>query len=958
MEIAMAKAKGNSRKVLLVGWDAADWRVITPLIQEEKMPTLSWMLNNGVSGNLATLFPSLSPTLWTSIATGFRPYRHGILDFTEPDPLGKGIRPVTTLSRKVKAIWNILTQEGYRTNVLGWWPSNPAEPINGVMVSNLFQQARGNIDQPWPMAPGTVHPPELAETLAEFRVHPQEMHGEEMLALIPDAEKIVQEKDRRLFSCAKIIAEAAGVHAAATYLMDETDWDLTAVYYDAIDHFCHGFMKFHPPKLDGVKDEDFEMYKGVVNAGYQYHDLMLRVLLSKADPDTTVILISDHGFHPDHRRPKRIPREPAGPAHEHRNYGIFVAVGPNLKKGAEVHGVSIIDVTPTVLTLFDLPVGADMDGRALLDIYEKPPLVQSIPSWEDVPGEAGQHPPNAKLDPMDAQEALRQLEELGYIDPQEEDPMVGIEKTKRESRYNEARSLIDAMQHEQAIPILEGLYREYPVEHRFGIRLAFCYMTLGRTEDLRRVVDAVVDNRGRQMKAARKALRALREKMEATGKEGKEAFESLSETEQRELVFFRNEIRDRPFGLLYLQGAALFSEGALDEALDHLNKAVREKEIQPDLHTLIGMVHLAREAWSQAEEHFRAALVQEPLSPNALTGLCRALLKQRRNFEAAAEAQNALQLRYFFPQAHYYYAVALHRVGRVGHAVDELKVAVEQQPDFPEAHRRLAYIYKNRLKRPRLAERHQRLAKASRSQRQHRRARRAAEIDDWHRLTEEEARPELPPQMRPQPKPPGAGEGVDGKREPLPLNSKEWITVVSGLPRSGTSLMMQMLKAGGLELMTDGEREQDEDNPRGYFELEKVKQLGKENDWLDEAKGMGLKIVAPLLPFLKPGLPYRVIFMQRDPDELLASQWTMLDRAGKEGAKLDPEKLKQVYQRYIQDALRVLQVRQVPTLLIPYRGCVEHTEEAVKRINGFFGNTLDAEAMAGVVEPALYRNRA
>jgi predicted AlkP superfamily phosphohydrolase/phosphomutase/tetratricopeptide (TPR) repeat protein len=950
----MVKAKGNSKKVLLVGWDAADWRVITPLIQEGKMPTLAWMLNHGVSGNLATLFPSLSPTLWTSISTGFRPFKHGILDFTEPDPLGKGIRPVTTLSRKVKAFWNILTQEGYRTNVVGWWPSNPAEPINGVMVSNLYQQSKGNIDQPWPMAPGTVHPPELAETLAEFRMHPQEMHGDEMLPFIPNADKIDQEKDRRLFSCAKIVAEATGIHAAATYLMDETEWDMMAVYYDAIDHFCHGFMKYHPPKLEGVNEDDFEMFKHVVNAGYQYHDLMLRVLLSKVDPDTTVILISDHGFHPDHRRPRRIPREPAGPAHEHRNYGIFVAVGPNIKKGAEAHGASIIDVTPTVLTLFGLPVGADMDGRPLIDIFAKPPLVESIPSWENVPGAAGQHPPNAKLDPADAREALRQLEELGYIDPQEEDPMVGIEKTRRESRYNEARSLIDAMRHEEAIPILEELYREHPKEHRFGIRLAFCYMALGRTRDLRRVVDAVVDNRKRQMRAARKALKALREKMEASGKQGKEAFDTLEDMEQREVLFFRREIRDRPFGLYYLQGAALFSEGALDDALEHLNKAVREEEVQPDLHTLIGMVQLAREDWAKAEDHFRSALSQEPLSPNASTGLCRALLKQRRNFEAAAEALSAVQLRHVFPEAHFYYAVALHRLGRVGHAVEELKTAIEQQPDFPEAHQRLAYIYKNRLKRPRLAQRHQRLAKASRSQRRFRKEARQAEIEDWHRLTEEEARPELPPQMRPPPKP----SGVHGKPgEHPPMDSREWITIVSGLPRSGTSLMMQMLQAGGLELMTDGEREGDEDNPRGYFELEKVKQLGKDNAWLDEAKGKGLKIVAPLLPFLKPGLPYRVIFMQRDPEELLASQRKMLDRAGKEGANLDPEKLKLVYQRHAQDALRVLQMRQVPTLLIPYRGCIENPEEAAKRINALFGYTLDADAMMNVIDPTLYRNR-
>src|SRR6476660_367368 len=113
------------KKVLLIGWDAADWEMIDPLLQSGQMPALAHLLNCGVRGNLATIQPVLSPMLWTSIATGKRADKHGICGFTEPLPDGSGVRPITVLSRKTKAVWNMLTQTGRRSLVVGWWPSHP-----------------------------------------------------------------------------------------------------------------------------------------------------------------------------------------------------------------------------------------------------------------------------------------------------------------------------------------------------------------------------------------------------------------------------------------------------------------------------------------------------------------------------------------------------------------------------------------------------------------------------------------------------------------------------------------------------------------------------------------------------------------------------------------------------------------------------------------------------------------
>ena len=128
-------------KVLLIGWDGADWEHIQPLLDEGLMPRLAGMIANGVMGNIATLYPILSPMLWNSVATGKPADEHGILGFTEPDVSHGGARPFASTSRKVKALWNILSQNGLRSNVVNWWASHPAEPIQGAVVSNSFARS-------------------------------------------------------------------------------------------------------------------------------------------------------------------------------------------------------------------------------------------------------------------------------------------------------------------------------------------------------------------------------------------------------------------------------------------------------------------------------------------------------------------------------------------------------------------------------------------------------------------------------------------------------------------------------------------------------------------------------------------------------------------------------------------------------------------------------------------------
>jgi predicted AlkP superfamily phosphohydrolase/phosphomutase len=482
----------SRRRVLLIGWDGADWKVITPLIEAGKMPNIERLINRGVMGDISTLEPVLSPTLWTSIATGKRPYKHGILGFIEPTPNGLGVQPVSILSRRTRALWNMMTLEGLTSNVVGWWPSHPAEPINGVIVSNHYQRSVGMLDQPWPMRPGTVHPERLAGPLSKLRLHPQELLPEQLLAFVPEAAKIDQEKDRRLHNLAKTIAECASIQSAATALMQLEPWDFMGVYYDSIDHFSHGFMHYHPPRLPHVPEADFEMYRQVIEGAYRLHDMMLGVLLDLAGEDVTVMLISDHGFHPDKLRPVNIPTEPAGPAIQHRTHGIFVLAGPGIKQDERIYGASVLDITPTMLALYDLPVGADMDGKALVSVFEQPPTLRTIPSWDDVEGVDGRHPPETAFDPVEAGEELRQLAALGYIDTPDSDGAKAAADAEVELRYNLARAYAHGLRYLDAITELQELRGLRPEDERFGLQLVSCLNALGRQPEARAVLDETI----------------------------------------------------------------------------------------------------------------------------------------------------------------------------------------------------------------------------------------------------------------------------------------------------------------------------------------------------------------------------------------------------------------------------------------------------------------------------------
>ena len=184
------------------------------------------------------------------------------------------------------------------------------------------------------------------------------------------------------------------------------------------------------------------------------------------------------------------------------------------------------------------------------------------------------------------------------------------------------------------------------------------------------------------------------------------------------------------------------------------------------------------------------------------------------------------------------------------------------------------------------------------------------------------------------------------------------ITIVSGLPRSGTSLMMQMLAAGGMPVLADGVRKADSDNPMGYYELERVKSLKEDSSWLREADGKVFKMIYLLLYDLPANGTYRVVFMERHIDEVIASQKIMLQRRGQPGGGLSDTELKSAFVRHLDRVKQWLAGRpNFSVLYVNYNQLVTNPESVVFDLVRFLGPGLDARRMAAAVDPALYRQR-
>jgi predicted AlkP superfamily phosphohydrolase/phosphomutase/tetratricopeptide (TPR) repeat protein len=1003
-------------KVLLIGWDAADWKIINPLMDSGKMPALERLVNNGVIANLSTLDPPISPMLWTSIATGKTADKHGILGFVEPDTKTGGLRPVNVTSRKVKAIWNILHNQGKKCNVVGWWPSHPAEPINGVMVSNFFhkgtltQKAEEHTPNNTPLTPlkrgisqegnnlekhspdntpltplkrgiseegnkkeedasgsymeGMIYPPEFIKEVFDLRVHPSEITQAHILPFVPDAAKIDQSKDPHIFTIAKIIAEAASTQAITTYLLENTEWDFTAVYFDSIDHFCHAFMKYYPPKMEGIPDRLYELYKNVVSSAYIFHDMMLERLIELAGKDTTIMLVSDHGFRIDRLRPRILPDFSAAPIFEHSPFGIFCASGENIKKDERIYGATLLDIVPTLLTIFGLPAGRDMDGKVLTSIFEEVHSPQStvhrngtpayIDSWENKEGNFGTHPSHLQENAFESAEALRQLVELGYIEEPAKDKKKAVEHVMNESRYNLSRVFLSNRKYQQAAEVLEELNNKDTNDIRYNLDLATCYLNLNNYEKAGEIINnlrTIQKSPQSTVHSQNFTAETLRHKESQKSKKhtpnntpltplkrGISQEGNKQTTDNEERITIKN-LRFLP-NIDLLEGMLLIKQNNLKKGLQLLKAAEKSNPRLPNIHLEIGKVYLQLDRYAEAGKTFTKAINIDDSQAGAYHGLAVSMLRQKRYEEAVEYALTAIGMMYHSPGAHYHLGEALYRLGKYDDAEKAFEVCLKISPDFNKAH---LWIHKIRSQRSEVGS--QKLTKGTKETN-------IKTQDDkmFHakntKLKSQRTQIQNTPILN--------SEKQTTNNEKLLKYMKGEIIIVSGLPRSGTSLMMNMLQEGGIELLSDNTRKADNNNPYGYFEHIAVKNLQKDNSFLIDAKGKAVKVVSHLLYYLPDYYFYKIIYMKRNLTEVLRSQQVLMDK----DPNIYSTSLANSYQKEFEKVdVWANKEPNVDIMYVNYADMISDTKEQALHIKDFLHKNLDISNMIKCVNPELYRNK-
>lgn len=917
----MLTMSNKKQKVLLIGWDAADWKIINRLIDKGEMPALQKLVENGVMGNISTLEPAYSPILWTTIATGKYADKHGILGFIEPTPDHSAFRPVSNSTRKVKALWNMLTQKGYKTHVINWWPSHPAEPVNGIYVSNLYPKTNTFNLRNWRLPDDAIHPRDLKDLFSHIRVHPLEFSNQHIRPFIPEYQFVNRRLDHRIENIARLLAEASSIQAAATMALEHEEWDFAAVYWDTIDHFCHGFMNYSPPMMKGIKEADFKIFNQVVDGAYRLMDLMLARLLELAGNDCNVILISDHGFKSGDLRDKYIPNEPAGPAYHHRNLGIFCAKGPDIRKDEIVYGASLLDITPTILSIFGLPVGEDMDGKPLVEIFNRKLDISSIPSWETEEGECGMLPDEKRdLDPVYSAGAIQQLIDLGYIDEPGPDIKKSVQTIIDELDYNLAQVYYFSHRFHLALPVLEKLFDKYPHRGRYLFKLVNCYLSSGLIQEAEDKVALF------KVKAGNKLLK----------KEQAEAIKNhkipviLTEKEKKEWVLQNimvplkesHQARNDLFQLNITEGDILLQKGYTIKAIQKYRSLDKKKKKGQSYYAQMGNAFLKTGQWRDAEKMFKGLIDFNPEHHSAYLGLGIAYFNLKKYEKALDNFLHSASINFYDFVTHYNIGRTLIQLGDNDNGVNALETTLKINPNFGLARNILIDVCENKLNNYERANKYK--------------------IEGNEVAVESNKPVQFQEELIIRP--------VSEKNNASP------VIVVSGLPRSGTSMMMQLLEAAGIPVFADGLRGADDNNPLGYYEHNKVKKLIGNNTWLTEVQGKAIKIVLPLLYKIPASLKYKIIFMLRSLDEIVESQHAMLVTNKKLKENTFNIGVQETFRNYL-DYLEpwALKNKNVEILFVNYKQTIEDPFDTIKKISSFLDMVIDEKEVSKFVIKELYR---
>ena len=908
----------SNSKVLLIGLDATDWDLLSEKIAAGKLPNLANLIKRGASGPLRSLRPLFSPALWATISSGKRPYQHNITGFVLPTSSGGGLRTYDSASRSSPAIWEMLSSVHQISNVVGWWNSAPAEKIRGVMVDETFRVAQFPCNIPWEVSPTSVTPSFLAEELAKCRRHPQQLSTQLLQRLIPKLYEIDPTVDWRLSAIAKILAEDLTTLQTTLYLMKEHPWNFTSLYLIGLDSFSHQGTSFREPITGHADQLGIEHYGELIDRAYELYDEWVGLLVTAAGEEATIVLVSDHGFYHDDRKPRSLGISTTAPCDQHAPIGTIIVAGPNIKSETTIKHATLLDICPTLLTCFQLPVGRDMHGKVLTEIFKTPPPIRTIPSWDQV---VIRPPQNSSQEPCEqaTKMALRQLIALGYLPQAPLDHQHIFATSYTDHLLYQALSYLEHDRIDAAIPLLEQAHHHSPERTDILTALAEWYQVLGAKEHASAVLKQFVFHRVRD---AWQAYQALQTKIYDPN-------QSLSTMEVLEWRHLTARVQLDP---TTIQFARLFADWLMNPEEQIAQQLYACAEFSPQNFPLVMQAAdiCFFHRWNEQALSLLGTLATWKKEESSPLVVMAAHENQQGNFEkAAALSQEALNRH---PLDH----AAWLESGRASAAQNDWPAArtaaLQATSSFlkrPQAYELLATIALQGEEDQELAQRYTKLA--------HHAAKRLAKLKNSLRGSSSRFLHHQNRTITP------LFSTEQGTKHP----STQQPIIVTGLPRSGTSLLMQMLTAGGIDAITDYQRLPDQHNPLGYFEHEKFKEMANYSHLLEPGKAA--KVVIPLLWELPQDLNCYVIFIRRPLDEVIESQHRMA------GEIASFEDLKKAYISFEVQTAEIVRQRPWSVLQLSHANLLADPVTAAEKINAFLGGRLDVKAMAAVVQPSLYR---
>jgi Tfp pilus assembly protein PilF/predicted AlkP superfamily pyrophosphatase or phosphodiesterase len=474
-------------RVIVLGLDGADPATIDLLMSEGKLPHFAKLRREGAYAPLASQKPLLSPVIWTTIATGKTPDRHRIGHFVAVNAATGESLPVTSRMRRTRAIWNILSGAGRSVDVVGWWATWPAEAVRGEVVSDHyayhFLMEEAALSPPRDSRPGTTYPAQLEAELAPLRKRPDQLTPAELAAFVSVSPAEVDRPfdfDDDLSHFKWALATAETYSAIGLRLWETQRPTNLLVYIEGLDSTSHLFGHlFRAGPLSGELAQQQRRYGNAVEQMYVYADRLLGRFLDAMDGETTLVVLSDHGFQlgklqddPSKTRDMRRVSEAF-----HTIDGILYLYGRHVRPHTRLNRPTILDVTPTVLALNGLGRGSDMPGRVLaegLDLTVPAP----VPTYETTPAGPAQ---TAAADPRADPEIVKKLQSLGYI---------GARSPTGDR--NLAGLAFEAGRYAEAAAAYEKLIRENPKDGALRASHAGALGALGRYDEALEELDEAI----------------------------------------------------------------------------------------------------------------------------------------------------------------------------------------------------------------------------------------------------------------------------------------------------------------------------------------------------------------------------------------------------------------------------------------------------------------------------------